>query len=107
ALVCPRAFGGAGSYGNGAAMRVAPLGDYFAGDPAAAARHAELSAEVTHTHTEGIAGAVAVAVAAAHAARLREADPLPSPAAFLELVLPLVPESEVKTGIRHASEIEP
>ena len=61
-------FGGNGSYGNGAAMRVAPLGAYFAGDPARAAAEAALQAEVTHCHVEGIAGAVAVAVAASLAA---------------------------------------
>ncbi|XVQ10478.1 ADP-ribosylglycohydrolase family protein [Spirillospora sp. CA-255316] len=61
-------FGGNGSFGNGAAMRVAPLGAYFAGDPARAAAEAALQAEITHAHTEGIAGAVAVAVAASLAA---------------------------------------
>jgi ADP-ribosylglycohydrolase len=61
-------FGGNGSYGNGAAMRVAPLGAYFAGDPARAAAEAALQAEITHAHVEGIAGAVAVAVAASLAA---------------------------------------
>ncbi|NRQ30502.1 ADP-ribosylglycohydrolase family protein [Nonomuraea sp. NN258] len=67
-------FGGNGSYGNGAAMRVAPLGAYFAGDPARAAAEAARSAEVTHAHPEGVAGAVAVAVAAAHVAAGDEGD---------------------------------
>ncbi|MBO2448963.1 ADP-ribosylglycohydrolase family protein [Actinomadura barringtoniae] len=57
-------FGGNGSYGNGAAMRVAPLGAYYAGDPARAAAEAARQAEITHAHEEGLAGAVAVAVAA-------------------------------------------
>ncbi|MBE1534059.1 ADP-ribosylglycohydrolase family protein [Actinomadura algeriensis] len=61
-------FGGRGSFGNGAAMRVAPLGAHFADDLDRAAEQAALSAEVTHAHPEGIAGAVAIAVAAAHAA---------------------------------------
>jgi len=38
------AFDGAGSWGNGAAMRVAPLGAYFAGNPDRAAAQAALSA---------------------------------------------------------------
>jgi len=59
---------GRGSWGNGAAMRVAPLGAYFADDPDRAAAQAAASAEVTHTHPEGVAGAVAVAVATALAA---------------------------------------
>ena len=54
-----------GSLGNGAAMRVAPLGARFHADLDHAARQAQLSAEVTHAHPQGIAGAVAVAVAAA------------------------------------------
>jgi len=41
-------FDGSGSWGNGAAMRVAPVGAYFAGDPAEAARQGALSATVTH-----------------------------------------------------------
>ena len=61
-------YGGTGSMGNGAAMRVAPLGAYFASDdPAVVAREATLSAEVTHAHKEGQAGAVAIALAAQHA----------------------------------------
>ncbi|MFD0853940.1 ADP-ribosylglycohydrolase family protein, partial [Actinomadura adrarensis] len=61
-------FDGKGSFGNGAAMRVAPLGAFFSDDLKRAAAQAELSAEVTHAHQEGIAGAVAVAVAAGHVA---------------------------------------
>ncbi|MEU0931785.1 ADP-ribosylglycohydrolase family protein [Embleya sp. NPDC005971] len=61
-------FEGQGSWGNGAAMRVAPLGAWFADDLDAVVAQATLSAEVTHMHPEGIAGAVAVAVAAAGAA---------------------------------------
>jgi ADP-ribosylglycohydrolase len=67
-------FGGMGSFGNGAAMRVAPLGAYFADQPLARiAAQARLSAEVTHAHDEGIAGAIAVAVATALAWRRRGA----------------------------------
>jgi ADP-ribosylglycohydrolase len=64
-------FDGKGSYGNGAAMRVAPLGAFFHDDPARAAEQAALSAEVTHANPEGVAGAVAVAAAAAHVASRR------------------------------------
>ena len=58
-------FSGMGSMGNGGAMRAAPVGAYFAGDPAAVIREARASAEVTHAHPDGQAGAVAVALAAA------------------------------------------
>jgi ADP-ribosylglycohydrolase len=62
--VAAEAFGGRGSKGNGAAMRVAPLGAYFSEDLDRIAVEARLSAEVTHAHPEGIAGAIAVALAA-------------------------------------------
>jgi len=58
-------FGGEGSYGNGAAMRAAPIGGYFAGDLDRVCAEALRSAEPTHGHPEGAAGAVAVALAAA------------------------------------------
>ncbi|WP_308195547.1 ADP-ribosylglycohydrolase family protein [Dactylosporangium sp. AC04546] len=90
-------FGGRGSSGNGAAMRVAPLGAFFADDPDLAARQAALSAEVTHRHPEGVAGAVAVALAAAHAARHAE------PGTLLRLVLNQLPPSDVRDGIGRAS----
>lgn len=54
-----------GSMGNGAAMRVAPIGAYFADDLDKVLSHARASAEVTHGHREGIAGAMATAVASA------------------------------------------
>src|SRR5882757_7142429 len=47
------AFGGTGSMGNGGAMRVAPLGAYFADDIDYNLRgEAVLSAAVTHAHPE-------------------------------------------------------
>jgi ADP-ribosylglycohydrolase len=60
-----RMFGGKGSFGNGAAMRAAPIGAFFAPDLDRVRAEALRSAEPTHAHPEGRAGAVAVAVAAA------------------------------------------
>ena len=59
------AFDGMGSMGNGGAMRVAPVGAYFADDMDKVLYHARASAEITHAHIEGIAGAMAVAAASA------------------------------------------
>jgi ADP-ribosylglycohydrolase len=98
-------FEGQGSYGNGAAMRVAPVGGYFADDIDMVLSQAKASAEVTHSHPEAIAGAIAVAVAAAFASRLQNS--LPSKAEFLNLLLPYVPESEVSSKIRLARDLSP
>lgn len=97
-------FGGQGSFGNGAAMRVAPLGTYFADDLEHVAEQARRSADVTHAHAEAAAGAIAVAVAAAWAWRMRGAEP-PGKDAFLDLVLASVPDSEVRSGIRRAQDV--
>lgn len=91
-------FGGNGSYGNGAAMRVAPLGAYYAGDLTIAAGEAARSAEITHAHAEGIAGAVAVAVAASHAAS-------PGPHDLFEAVLDHTPPGYVRQGVERARKL--
>lgn len=98
------AFDGQGSCGNGAAMRVAPLGAYFADSTDQAAAQARASAEVTHAHDEGIAGAVAVAVAAALAARARlDGDPPPPRRFLLRVGAALDPSRQVSVGIRQAA----
>jgi ADP-ribosylglycohydrolase len=104
--VAPSLFEGQGSYGNGAAMRVAPVGAFFADNLELAGEHARRSAEVTHAHPEGIAGAVAVAVAAAWAWRIGQGA-APSFTTLLDLVLPSIPDSEVRSRIRRATELSP
>ncbi|WP_446213815.1 ADP-ribosylglycohydrolase family protein [Micromonospora sp. IBSANI012] len=97
------AFDGEGSCGNGAAMRVGPLGAWFADSTTRAAAQARASAEVTHAHPEGIAGAVAVAVAAALAARARLDGDRPDPARLLAAVAAaLDPAAEVHRRVRRA-----
>ncbi|MEV7598986.1 ADP-ribosylglycohydrolase family protein [Kitasatospora sp. NPDC089797] len=105
-------FGGQGSLGNGAAMRVAPLGAWFHADLDEAAEQAALSAEVTHAHPEGVAGAVAVALAAALAARGRTgagARPgraeAPAGAALLAAVAGRTPAGPVREGLERAAEL--
>jgi ADP-ribosylglycohydrolase len=99
-------FEGQGSFGNGAAMRVAPVGAYFADDLHEAAEEAARSAAVTHAHPEGIVGAVAVALAAAWAWRLRN-DPAPSPADFIDLILGALPPGDVHSRVRRARDLSP
>lgn len=91
-----------GSCGNGAAMRAAPLGAYFAEDPGRIVTEAVRSAEVTHLHPEGVAGAVAVAVAAGVAARARRAGVRPTPEQFVGSVLEPLDDGETARLIRHA-----
>ncbi|WP_369182631.1 ADP-ribosylglycohydrolase family protein [Streptomyces sp. Y1] len=95
-------FEGQGSYGNGAAMRAAPLGAWFADDLAQAARQAELQALTTHFHPEAVAGAVAVALAAALAVRCRGEVP-PSRSELLTEIAGRLPAGDVRSGLRIAA----
>lgn len=92
-----------GSFGNGGAMRVAPLGAYFADDMENLVEQATLSAEVTHAHAEGIAGAVAVAAAAACLLTLDNDAPRVQ---LIEQARDLTPHSDVRAGIEHALTID-
>ncbi|MFI1440975.1 ADP-ribosylglycohydrolase family protein [Streptomyces fructofermentans] len=89
-------FDGQGSLGNGAAMRVAPLGAWFQHDLGLVEEQAVLSARVTHAHPEGVAGAVAVAVAAALSGR-RELR--------LDAVARATPDSAVREGLSRAARL--
>lgn len=98
-------FGGQGSFGNGAASRVPPIGAYFADDLAAAATHAADSAGVTHAHAEAAAGAVAVAITAALTWQLRTQPMCRAP--LLDHVVALVPPSVVRERLVIARDLPP
>ncbi|MFI8256163.1 ADP-ribosylglycohydrolase family protein [Streptomyces filamentosus] len=97
-------FGGQGSWGNGAAMRVAPLGAWHAADLGAAAAHAADQAVVSHHHPEAVAGAVAVALAAALATRSR-GGPAPARPDLLRAVADRLPDGDVRSGLRIAARL--
>jgi ADP-ribosylglycohydrolase len=99
------AFGGVGSFGNGAAMRVAPLGAFFADDPDSIVEQSRLSAEVTHAHPEGIAGAIAVARAAAWAWQWNVGGRSEPRRNLLEVAAEITPPGETRDGILSAVDI--
>jgi poly(ADP-ribose) glycohydrolase ARH3 len=82
-----KVFNGEGSFGNGAAMRVAPVGLFFSGTDnasvAEAARHQSLP---THTHILGIEGAIWQAIAVATAINCDPHDFAPTD--FLDAIRP-------------------
>ena len=100
-------FGGEGSYGNGSAMRVAPLGAYFADNPQKIIEQARLSSVATHTHFEAVAGAVAVALAAGKACNMRDSGRPADSQELLQHVHQHTPESKVRQGIWKAIELAP
>ncbi len=96
-------FGGSGSYGNGGAMRVAPLGAWYAHDVNKIIEQARLSAEVTHAHHEGQVGAVAIALAASWAHQRATQSPKENPANLISWLIDHLEKSEVRTRIEIAA----
>lgn len=100
-----QAFGGRGSFGNGGAMRSAPIGGFFWDNYDLVVENAVASAEPTHAHPEGKAGAIAVAVAAAAAARMEAGTEEQNGAALLDTVLKYCPRGETYSGLQEARRI--
>lgn len=98
-------FGGQGSFGNGSAMRVAPLGAYFADDLDMVVEQAERSAVTTHCHREAVAGAIAVALAAALTWLRRDTPQAPAVSELLQQIHQRTPESDVRRGIQKAIDL--
>ncbi len=96
-------FGGEGSMGNGGAMRVAPLGAYFADDLKKVVSEAKLSAEVTHAHPEGQAGTIAVALAAALAVRIDKRLINPEPSALFDVLIEHTPDGLTRMNLKQAA----
>lgn len=88
-----------GSMGNGAAMRAAPVGAYFADDLDKVLCDARVSAEVTHAHIEGIAGAMAIAAASALLLNKKLGCYFGEGKTFLRDVADMLPESDTKYKI--------
>ncbi|MFJ6855693.1 ADP-ribosylglycohydrolase family protein [Streptomyces sp. NPDC091271] len=95
-------FQGQGSWGNGSAMRIAPLGAWYADDPEQATHQAEISSYTTHQHREAVVGSMAVAAAAALVAA--PGGP-PTPEDLIDGVVALVPRSAVGAGLRRARDM--
>ena len=93
-------YGGTGSMGNGSAMRVAPVGAYFADDLNELVEHATRSAKPTHTHPEAAAGAVAIALGTA--LHLQRCDA----ASIFRAVLEHTPGSRTREGIEAAAALD-
>lgn len=96
-------FGGKGSFGNGAAMRVAPVGLLYHRSNLIYEK-ASLSAEVTHAHPVGMDGAALQAYAVAQAGKLdpQEAFPLEG---FIQKLIEFPKTFEIKEKMRLAKNL--
>ncbi len=98
-------FDGMGSMGSGAAMRVGPLGAFFAGADGLfhSKMDAAASAEVTHANVEAIGGAIAIAVATELATQIGLFSKSISAAEFIVLVAAEIPECDTKYKVAKAA----
>jgi poly(ADP-ribose) glycohydrolase ARH3 len=90
-----------GSFGNGAAMRVAPVGLVFRHDHEMIWDQARLSALPTHVHPLGVEGAQALALAVGIASTMDEFDR----AAFLEKIAARCASVEFSGPLRRAARL--
>ncbi|MES2597576.1 MAG: ADP-ribosylglycohydrolase family protein [Verrucomicrobiota bacterium] len=96
-----RVFDGDGSCGNGAAMRAAPIGAFFAHDLQRVIVEARKSAAVTHANEDGQNGAIAVALAAAWIVDQYDSARPPG-MRMIEFVLAHLPQSETYWRLKKA-----
>ena len=98
-----RLFGGSGSFGNGSAMRVVPVGLVFHDSPDLY-EMARVSAVVTHAHPLGIDGAAVQSKAVALAVQHDPEDTFPSDA-FVQDILGFARTSEMRDKIREVGDL--
>jgi len=98
-----RLYGGAGSMGDGAAMRIAPLAAFFYQDKDLYEK-VKLSAIVTHTHPVAIDGAAVLAAAIAFAMQLNpeEAFPLDT---FIQHLIQFSQEPTIRGKMQDVQEL--
>ena len=90
-------FGGSGSYGNGATMRIVPVGLFFSNSDQIYEK-AAASAEVTHAHSVGKDGAAIQAMAIALAFNMRPGDDF-DPLEFIEKLEKAARTEEIKNRL--------
>ena len=100
---------GTDSFGNGSAMRIAPIGFFYFNSMEELKTAALLSSRITHTHSEALAGAVVQAGAVALALELGLTRKPVQPEKFLEHLALLVDDLDrgFSTRLRSLKEIRP
>lgn len=103
--VSKNAFDGQGSMGNGAAMRVCPIGAYHFDNMEKVKALATKSAAVTHSNIEAIAGAMAIAIGTAFTTKMQLENHFLEPIQFIESILKELPNSDTKSKISKSKSI--
>lgn len=99
---------GTDSWGNGGAMRIAPIGFFFYDDRERLREAALLCTQVTHRHPQGLAGAIAQALAVGMATAKGMRDEGIDQGAFLEEIVQAVQglDRQIAAEIERIGEME-
>ena len=98
---------GTDSWGNGAAMRIGPLGGWYFRDPERLIRAALESASITHRHARALAGAVVQALAVGRALSLGLEGKSLEPGGFLPPLIRAAKEIDPETARRLKPLLDP
>jgi len=98
-------FEGMGSMGNGASMRVSPIGAFNFDDLKRTKELAIKSAEITHSNIEAVTGAIAVALATAIATEVNIKNENISANDFINRIVKELPDSDTKSKINKSTTI--
>lgn len=97
--VSKNVFEGQGSMGNGAAMRVCPIGAFYFDNLSKVKDLAIKSAEITHSNLEAIVGAIAIAVGTALTTQMMVDSYVITPTKFIDEILRELPDCDTKSKI--------
>lgn len=103
--VSKNAFEGQGSMGNGAAMRVCPIGAYHFDNLQTVKYLATKSAEITHSNIEAVTGAVAIAVGTALTTQMKFDNSILTPPEFIDKILMELSDSDTKSKISKSKSV--
>ncbi|AWK06309.1 crystallin J1 [Flavobacterium crocinum] len=103
--VSKKAFEGQGSMGNGAAMRVCPIGAYYFDNLQKVKELSIKSAEITHSNIEAITGAIAIAIGTALTTQMKFDKFILTPNDFIDKILKELPDSDTKSKISKSKSV--
>ncbi len=114
--IAKNSFEGQGSMGNGACMRVCPIGAFFFDDLEKVKILAKKSSETTHYNIEASTGAIAIAITTALATKIGKEDEdnkdlsqtfVKNYADFVDIILSYLPDCDTKSKIAKTKNVMP
>lgn len=104
-MVSKEVFDGQGSMGNGAAMRVCPIGAFYFDNFQKVKNLAIKSAEITHSNIEAITGAIAIAIGTALTTQMKFNNLIMDPMDFIDKIVYELPESDTKSKLSKSKSV--